>query len=122
MSGTTSGVAFLPSGDDIHMHVFRGKTLAFDIIWGGAEPIDITGFAAVLQARDRRGALMLDLSTDNGGIAVDGPNGRLSISGDPAVTDAVTASGVYEIEMTTDTGQVYRVISGLVVPVEEVVQ
>jgi hypothetical protein len=122
MSGTTSGVAFLPSGDDIHMHVFRGKTLAFDIIWGGAEPIDITGFAAVLQARDRRGALMLDLSTANGGIAVDGPNGRLSISGGPAVTDAVTASGVYEIEMTTDTGQVYRVISGLVVPVEEVVQ
>lgn len=122
MSGTTSGVAFFPSGDDITMHVFRGKTLAFDVIWGGTEPIDITGFAAALQARDRHGALMLDLSTDNGGITVDGPNGRLSVSGSPAVTGAVTASGVYELEMTTSAGDIYRVISGLVVPVEEVVQ
>ncbi|WP_453960819.1 hypothetical protein [Amorphus suaedae] len=115
-------MAFFPSGDDITMHVFRGKTLAFEIIWGGAQPIDITGFTAVLQARDRHGALMLDLTTDNGGIAVDGPNGRLFVSGTPAVTSAVTAPGVYELEMTTGTDEIYRVISGLVVPIEEVVQ
>lgn len=122
MSGTTSGVAFHPSGDDITMHVFRGKTLAFEVIWGGSAPIDITGFSAVLQARDRQGALMLDLSTANGGIAVDGPNGRLSVSGSPAITAAVSASGVFELEMTTDAGAVYRVISGQMVPVDEVVQ
>lgn len=122
MSGTTSGVAFHSSGDDINMQIFRGKTLAFEVVWGGSAPIDITGSSAVLQARDRHGALMLDLSTANGGIAVDGPNGRLSVSGSPEITAAVSTSGVFELEMTTDAGAVYRVISGQVVPVEEVVQ
>lgn len=122
MSGTTSGVAFHSSGDDINMQIFRGKTLAFEVVWGGSAPIDITGSSAVLQARDRHGALMLDLSTANGGIVIYGPQGRLSISADTAATSGVTTPGVYELELTTAAGAVYRVISGLVAPIEEVVQ
>lgn len=122
MSGTTSGVAFFPSGEDVTMHVFRGKSLAFEIVWGGADPIDITGAAAVLQARDREGSLMLDLSTANGGIAIDGPAGRLAFSADSGTTAAVAATGVYKVELTTAAGAVHRVISGLVVPVDELVR
>lgn len=122
MSGTTSGVAFFPSGEDVTMHVFRGKSLAFEIVWGGTDPIDISGATAALQARDRDGSLMLDLSTANGGIAIDGAAGRLTFSGAPAVTAAVSATGIYEVELTTAEGAVHRVISGVVVPVDGVVR
>ncbi len=122
MSGTTSGVAFTQSGGDVNMHIFRGKTLHFEIIWGGSTPIDITGYEAVLQARNIRGDLMLDLSTSNGGIAIDGPNGRLTLSASPTLTNQVTMAGAYELEMTTAGGAVYRVISGGISPIEEVVQ
>lgn len=46
MSGTTSGVQFHSIGHDTHMTVFRDKSLSFEVIWGGAEPIDITGYSA----------------------------------------------------------------------------
>ncbi|WP_018700258.1 hypothetical protein [Amorphus coralli] len=122
MSGTTSGVAFSASGEDVTMQVFRGKTLSFEIIWGGDSPVDLTGASAVLQARDREGALLLDLSTGNGGIAIDGPAGRLVFSAPPSDTASVSSPGVYEVELTTAAGAVHRVISGLLVPVEEVVR
>lgn len=121
MSGTTSGVMFTQSGEDIHMKIFRGKTLSFSVIWGGSSPIDITGYQARFQARSRGDDLMLDLSTDNGGIVVDGPNGNLSFSASPALSDQVKTAGRYEVEMTTTGGDVYRVISGNISPVDEVV-
>ncbi|VAW12426.1 hypothetical protein MNBD_ALPHA09-1891 [hydrothermal vent metagenome] len=122
MSGTTSGVVFSRSGDDTNMRIFRGKTLNFEIIWGGSAPIDITGYQASLQARDAAGDLMLDLSTGNGGIVIDGPTGKLSFTAAPAITDQVIKAGRYEVEMTTAGGDVYRVISGGISPVAEVVQ
>jgi len=121
MSGTTSGVSFTQSGDDTNMRIFRGKSLSFQIIWGGATPIDITGYTASLQARGLDGNLLLDLSTSNGGITIDGPNGKLSLSASPAATSLVRKVGRYELEMTSVGGDVYRVISGGISPVEEVV-
>ncbi|PHS21160.1 MAG: hypothetical protein COA84_16045 [Robiginitomaculum sp.] len=122
MSGTTSGVIFSRTGEDTNMRIFRGKTLSFSIIWGGSAPLDITGYSARLQARDRGGALMLDLSTSNGGITIDGPGGTLSFAADPALTDQVLTAGRYEVEMSTAAGDVYRVISGGISPIEEIVQ
>jgi hypothetical protein len=122
MSGTTSGVIFSRTGEDTNMRIFRGKTLSFSIIWGGSTPIDITGYSASLQARDRLGALMLDLSTSNGGIVIDGPNGTLTFAADPALTDQVITAGRYEVEMTNTAGDVYRVISGGISPIEETIQ
>jgi hypothetical protein len=121
MSGTTSGVEFRQSGDDINMHIFRGKTLSFEIIWGGSSPIDISGYQAVLQARSLDGALMLDLSTANNGIAIDGPSGKLSFTASPAITNQVNKVGHYELEMITPADDIYRVISGDISPVEEIV-
>jgi hypothetical protein len=104
------------------MRIFRGKTLSFSIIWGGSAPVDITGYSARLQARDHLGVLMLDISTSNGGIQIDGPSGTLSFNADPALTDQVVTAGRYEVEMTTAAGDVYRVISGGISPIEEIVQ
>jgi len=120
MSGTTSGVSLNQAGEDINIYVFRGKTMNFHIIWGGSSPIDITGYQATLLARSLDGTLMLDLSTSNGGIVIDGVNGKLSFSASPTITDQVKKGGRYEVEMTTVGGDIYRVISGAISPVEEV--
>ena len=121
MTGTTSGVAFERSGQDVHMTVFRGKSLAFEVIWGGSTPIDVTGYAAALQIRDSNGNLLLELSTTNGKAAVGGADGRLTFVGDEADTRAVASVGVWELELTTPGGDVYRAMSGSVSPVEEIV-
>jgi hypothetical protein len=122
MSGTTSGVLFRNSGSDTHMTVFRGKSLNFEVIWGGSAPIDITGFTASLQARDAAGALMMELSTANGRVVNGGADGKLTFSAPPSVTQAVNAPGTYELELTAPSGDVYRVISGKVSIEDEVAQ
>lgn len=120
MSGTTSGVLFTMSGNDTNMTVFRGKSLAFEVVWGGDTPIDITGWTACLQARDAAGRLMMDLSSANGRVANGGANGKLSFTAPPEVTRGITAPGYYEMELTTPTGRVFRVISGKVAFEEEI--
>lgn len=122
MSGTTSGVAFTANGSETDMLIYRGKSLAFDVVWGGDAPIDITGHSAVLQVRDFQQRLLLELSTANGGAVNGGLDGKLTFSAQPAATRGVTAPGRYEIEMTTPAGLVYRVVSGAVSISEEVVQ
>ena len=121
MTGTTSGIAFERSGQDVHMTVFRGKSLAFEVIWGGSTPIDVTGYAAALQIRDSNGNLLLELSTANGKAAVGGADGRFTFAGDEADTRAVASVGVWELELTAPSGDVYRAMSGSVSPVEEIV-
>ena len=93
MSGTTSGILFRKSGSDTHMTVFRGKSLNFEVIWGGSTPIDIIGFTANLQARDAAGELMMELSTANGRVANGGANGKLTFTAPPSVTQGVSAPG-----------------------------
>ncbi len=122
MSGTTSGVAISQSGEDINLQIYRGKTLNFNIIWGGSTPLDITGFQASLQAHSLDGDVLLDLDTANGGITIDGANGTLSFKASPGLTDQVTKPGRYELEMTNLSGDVYRVVSGSISPIEEIVQ
>lgn len=122
MSGTTSGVKFAQSGPDTHLTIYRGKSLRFEVIWGGSSPIDITGHSAALQVRDAADRLMLDLSTANGGIVNGGANGKLTFAAGPEATRAVDAPGSYELELQTPSGDVYRVISGNVSIVDEVAQ
>lgn len=121
MSGTTSGVEFSQTGEDTHMRIFRGKTLRFEVIWGGATPINVTGYQASLQIRDAKGGLVLELSTANGKIAAGGTDGRFVVTGSPEETRAVTAVGRWELELISPAGDVYRALSGVAAPVEETV-
>ncbi len=121
MSGTTSGVEFTQSGEDIHMRIFRGKTIGFEVIWGGSVPIDITGYQASMQIRDLKNSLLLEFSTANGRIVADGTDGKFTFSGNPSDSRAVTAVGKWELELTAPNGDVYRALSGIVTPVEEIV-
>ncbi len=120
MSGTTSGVLFSIGGADTDLTVFRGKSIAFEIIWGGATPIDITGWTACLQARNPAGRLMMELSSANGRVVNGGVTGKFIFSAPPEVSRGVNAPGAYELELTTQSGQVFRAISGNVAFEEEI--
>ncbi|MEZ5849061.1 MAG: hypothetical protein R3D68_00240 [Hyphomicrobiaceae bacterium] len=121
MSGTTSGVLFTPNGAMTDLTIYRGKSLRFEVIWGGSTPLDITGYTATFQARSYAGRLMLELSTVNGRVSNGGADGRLTFVAPPAATAGVDAAGTYELELATPTGDVYRVISGRVTIEEETV-
>lgn len=122
MSGTTSGVEFTKTGSDLRMHVFRGKSLGFEVIWGGDAPIDVTGCTAKLQARTASGRLLLDLTTENGGIALGGTDGKLTFSATAAQTRAVDSPGLFELELVSADGHTYRVMSGDVTVESEIAQ
>lgn len=122
MSGTTAGVIFSPMGDDTHMKIFQGKTLNFEVIWGGENPIDVTDYQAVMQIRDHDKEVALEMSTDNGKIQVGGSDGKLTFVGSETDSRAVETSGEWELELKTPDGDVYRALSGTVTPVKEISQ
>ena len=122
MSGTTSGVEFTAQGDGTHLKIFQGKTINFEIIWGGSTPIDVTGFTALFQARDKAGALMLEISTTNGGAVVGGADGKITFTANAAASRAVKQVGLWELEINNPAGDVYRVAAGTVTPVMEIAQ
>lgn len=122
MSATTSGVVFTQSRDDTHMSLYIGKTLRFEVIWGGSSPIDITGYDAIFQARTYDGKLILELSTTNGGILLDGPNGKMTVFAAASLTQTVRAAGQYELELTSTKGEVFRVMSGGLSIIKEIVK
>jgi hypothetical protein len=121
MSGTTSGVQCTSSDTGTDMTVFRGKSLSFEIVWGGPTPIDVTGYTASLQVRSYSGRVLMELSSANGRVANGGATGRFMFTAPPSVTRAVDTHGTYEVELTTASGQVYRVISGNAAIEEEIV-
>lgn len=119
MSGTTSGVNITQSNDDINLQIYRGKTLNFSVIWGGETPIDITGFDAALMAVSHEGDVILDLTVANGGIVIGDANGQITIKASAELTANFTKIGKYELELTNVSGDVFRVISGTIAPIEE---
>ena len=106
----------------MHMGIFKGKTLHFEVIWGGTSPINITGYQAVLQFRDRTNQLMLELSTGNGKVDVEPQDGKFRFVGDEADTRLIDRLGNWELELTAPNGDVYRALSGTVTPIEEIAQ
>lgn len=121
MSGTTSGVEFSQSGDDTHMRIYRGKTLRFEVIWGGDTPIDVSDYAAALQIRSLKGDLILEMSTANGRIVAGGADGKFTFSASDTDTRSIDEVGNWELTLTAPGGDVYRALSGTVTPVEEIV-
>lgn len=56
---------------------------------------------------------MIELTTENGGIAFTNPSqGEMTVSMSAAQTAALTSDGVYDIEIINDTGEVSRLIQG----------
>jgi hypothetical protein len=99
---------------------------AFDLNPSGGQliykpPIDLTGATARMQIRAQiGGALLLELNTDNGGLAITGP-GTLTRTLTAAQTAALTwTEAVYDLEVEYADGTVQRYLQGAVTVSREV--
>jgi len=84
-------------------------------------PVDLTGSKARMQIRaGLGGALLLELNTENGGLAITGP-GTLTRTLSAAQTAALTwTDGVYDLEVEYADGTVQRYLQGAVTVSREV--
>lgn len=84
-------------------------------------PVDLTGAEARMQIRaGLGGALLLELTTETGGLAITGP-GTLTRTMSAAQTAALTwTDGVYDLEVEYADGTVQRYLQGAVTVSREV--
>lgn len=84
-------------------------------------PVDLTGATARMQIRAGvGGALLLELTTENGGLAITGP-GTLTRTLSATETAALTwTDGVYDLEVEYADGTVQRYLQGAVTVSREV--
>lgn len=80
-------------------------------------PLDLSGYTGRMQIRPKAGSttVIADLTTENGGISINGSEGRISIY----ITDEETAtyaftSARYDLEIVSAGGEVVRVFKGSV--------
>lgn len=86
-------------------------------------PLDLTGFTARMHIRASVGSadVLLELSTENGGIAIDPATGTITLSISATDTAALTwRQGVYDLELTDGAGVVTRLARGRVAVCPEV--
>lgn len=81
---------------------------------GNKELVDLSGYTARMQIRRDYDAtaVMVELTTSNGRIVLGGEEGTITLSLDAATTAGITRAGVYDIELVSPGGQVYRPLRG----------
>jgi hypothetical protein len=76
---------------------------------------DLTGYTGKMQIRPsvESVTVLMEASTANGRITIDGPNGTVAILVPADVTDPMTwSSGVYDLEVTNGATNVIRLMEG----------
>lgn len=77
-------------------------------------PYDLTGYTARMQIRrdEFSTSVLAELTTENGKISVDGPNGTVVVSMTAEQTAAIERSGVYDIEIVSPSTEVHKIVRG----------
>ena len=102
----------------LKLKIIQGATFRRSLVWLAPDkttPIDLTGCMARMQVRSEieSAAVLLELTTGNGGIAIDGPAGKLTLYISPADTASATwESGVWDLEVEHPSGDVTRLVQG----------
>lgn len=102
---------------DIEIEV--GATFKMDVLWKDPQgaPRDNTGYSAHMQIRKKYGdpVVILEFSTADASIVLDGANGYIHVIGLADLTEDVTQRyGVYDLKLFSPTGIVYRILKGSV--------
>ena len=87
------------------------------------QPVDLAGFTARMQLREKldSATVIVELTTENGGIVVDNTTKVISLQIPAAATALYTFnSAVYSLEMVSGGGQVTPFASGTITLVKEV--
>lgn len=100
----------------LNLTVEQGTTFTKRLTWRdkNKRPVSLVGYAARMQIRPsvQSTEVILELSSSNGRITL-GAAGTITLELSPAETSALKA-GVYDLELTSVTGQVIRLIEGKV--------
>lgn len=103
----------------------RGATLDRPLVWkdGAGLPMVLTGYTARMQVRQSVSApaILLELTTENGGIVITAATGTITLTQTPAQTAAYTwRRGVYDLELVSPLGAVTRLLQGDIESIPEV--
>lgn len=98
-----------------NLTVEQGSTFNLTLVYKDQRGyvIDLTGYTARMQMRATVGAstTVLDLTTANGRIAIEGAAGKITLSIAAADTAGLSGSGVYDLELVNGL-IVQRVLEG----------
>lgn len=100
--------------------IIQGGTLRDVTTWKAgspAVPVDLTGCTARMQVRQKVDGtdVLLNLTTENGGIILGGIAGTVTVYLSATATAALAwKSGVYDLEIEFGNGDVRRLLSGSV--------
>lgn len=78
-------------------------------------PVDVSGYIGRMHIRDyvNSSVIVKTLTTENGGITIDGLAGRVDILLKPSDTDDLGAKTyVYDLELESEEGDVTKIVSG----------
>ncbi len=113
------------SAGAVNFCIEQGIDWTKQITWKDSNSVYIitSGYTADMQVRARKdsSAILLELSTTNSGITVTGASGLFTLSLTAAETRALNFdTGVYDFEVTSAAGIVYRLLEGNVTLSKEV--
>jgi hypothetical protein len=105
--------------------IYQGATFSQQFTWKdqAGTPINLTGYTARMMARTSidAPAAFLTLNTANGGIALGGAAGTITLNLSDAQTAAISVmQGVYDLELIDSLAKVIRLLEGSVVISPEV--
>lgn len=81
-------------------------------------PFNLTGYTAKLMARATLTSptALLNMTTENGDITLDGPAGKITLALTPEETAKLRwDTAVYDMTLTSPSGDVYRLIEGQII-------
>lgn len=95
--------------------VEKGATFHKTIYWEAgdpATPVDLTGYTARMMIRSGAGVLLIELTTENGRIALNADPGRIDLYISALDTEAlIGTTGVYDLELVLGL-EVVRLVQG----------
>lgn len=102
--------------DEVNFNVIQGDTFTMRVEYQDENnnPIDITGYSAIMTVRDKPGGKIVCATIDDSsGIVIDGPNGGLDLTIAPEQTRKFTTPRArYQIQIISDQGVKTTVLSG----------
>lgn len=113
----------------IKLQIDQGATFAKTVTWqvrnppAPAAPVDLTGCVARMQVRQTVASptVLLELTTENGRIALGDASGTISLRVEAADTQALTwTAGFFDLEIEFADGTVRRLLAGSVTVSPEV--
>ena len=101
----------------VNLIINQGATFRYKFVWKDAKKrlIDLTGFTARMQMRPSvdSATVLATLTTENTGITLGATAGTVSIYLSAAATAGFNwATGVYDLELISPGGEIFRLVGG----------